>query len=341
MQNRKSLGKKKRSTGEEEGKKSRRINPTRLSQEKVNSSSQRRENSFNFKESPVENAVEQRKIVPSAPKVRTVSFERSEVVADFSAVTQHKDLNVLVKIYVVILRNNLALNLSSELHFLVSLLLSRRGDCKATSDENEDVGSGISVLNEGDVSMQNILAANSKSCFYVGRLFSSIHNLVYFSVKTIEELVDVFQIFDKATLKLLAEHRHISTFSPQLQLKLTELYRNKVEKPEEFYGGNAEVNVCFISDTDNRENFPNDQSFSAFRKQRDLFYEILRIWEQKHLTSGWSFSVALGGKIRSLLSLHHEGFNCMHLARLFKSQLLSTYGKRNSVRCNGIVKSNN
>ncbi len=37
-------------------------------------------------------------------------------------------------------------------------------------------------------------------------------------------------------------------------------------------------NVGFHSDTDGRENFPSDRTFQDFRKQRDLFYELLRKW---------------------------------------------------------------
>ncbi|XP_043668252.1 codanin-1 [Vespula pensylvanica] len=84
----------------------------------------------------------------------------------------------------------------------------------------------------------------------------------------------------------------------------------------------GEVSVCFQIDTDNRENFPSGLAFHTFRKQRDTFYEILRIWEQNHLVPGWAFQVALGGKIRTMLTLHSDATNYSHFARLFKSQLL-------------------
>ncbi|XP_012235265.2 codanin-1 [Linepithema humile] len=84
----------------------------------------------------------------------------------------------------------------------------------------------------------------------------------------------------------------------------------------------GEVNVCFQSDTDNRENFPSSIAFQTFRKQRDAFYDILRIWEENHLVSGWVFQIALGGKIRNMLTMHNDSTNYYHIARLFKSQLL-------------------
>ncbi|KAL6431550.1 hypothetical protein ACFW04_007253 [Cataglyphis niger] len=84
----------------------------------------------------------------------------------------------------------------------------------------------------------------------------------------------------------------------------------------------GEVNVCFQIDTDNRENFSSGLAFHAFRKQRDAFYDILRIWEENHLVPGWVFQIALGGRIRSMLTMHNDSTNYYHIARLFKSQLL-------------------
>ncbi|XP_076753987.1 codanin-1 like protein dlt isoform X1 [Xylocopa sonorina] len=84
----------------------------------------------------------------------------------------------------------------------------------------------------------------------------------------------------------------------------------------------GELNVCFQIDTDNRENFPSVIAFLTFKNQRDAFYEIFRIWEENHLVPGWTFQIALGSKIRYMLTLHNDSINYYHFARLFKSQLL-------------------
>jgi codanin-1 len=34
--------------------------------------------------------------------------------------------------------------------------------------------------------------------------------------------------------------------------------------------------VFYQQETDNRDNFPSDREFGAFKKQRDMFYAILR-----------------------------------------------------------------
>lgn len=84
----------------------------------------------------------------------------------------------------------------------------------------------------------------------------------------------------------------------------------------------VELNVCFQTDTDNRENFPSSIAFQCFRKQRDMFYEILKIWEDNHLVPGWTFQIALSGKIKTMLMVHSDVSNFTHFARLFKSQML-------------------
>lgn len=84
----------------------------------------------------------------------------------------------------------------------------------------------------------------------------------------------------------------------------------------------GELNVCFQIDTDNRENFPSAAAFQTFKNQRDTFYEIFRIWEKNHSVRGWMFQIALGSKIRTMLTLHNDAVNYYHFARLFKSQLL-------------------
>ena len=84
----------------------------------------------------------------------------------------------------------------------------------------------------------------------------------------------------------------------------------------------VELNVCFQIDTDNREKFSSIIAFQNFRKQRDMFYEILKIWDDNHLVPGWTFQIALSGKIKSMLTISMDITNITHFTRLFKSQML-------------------
>ena len=80
--------------------------------------------------------------------------------------------------------------------------------------------------------------------------------------------------------------------------------------------------MCFQVDTDNRETFTSTVASSIFCKQRDLFYDILKDWEDNHLSPGWSFDRGVRHKVHTLLNLSVDPVNYCHLAKLFISQLL-------------------
>ena len=56
---------------------------------------------------------------------------------------------------------------------------------------------------------------------------------------------------------------------------------------------------------------------------RDMFYELIRDWEDQHLTAGWSVRQCQAEKINILISIGRDSLaNCLHLARLFVLQLI-------------------
>lgn len=56
--------------------------------------------------------------------------------------------------------------------------------------------------------------------------------------------------------------------------------------------------VPFQPATDNRSNFSSDKAFHTFKKQRDIFYEVLREWEDFHKEPRWEFEAELGSRVR-------------------------------------------
>jgi len=55
---------------------------------------------------------------------------------------------------------------------------------------------------------------------------------------------------------------------------------------------------------------------------RDLFYELIRDWQECHMTPGWNMVETQGEKIRHLVGYRTELANHIHFARLFQSQLI-------------------
>ncbi|CAG9772743.1 unnamed protein product [Ceutorhynchus assimilis] len=303
---------------------SRRINPTNICPKQVNSGFQKTENSFNFqKNTEVSNnvAIEQRNLLleekqkilsrrdsienTSHPliKIRHNSSTNSDIKPMLSLVTYKNNINNVVDIYKTILDNNLVLNITSEIYFLISLVLS-------IQLEFENLG--VEVL-------------EPKNSLCNSEIFKTAHNVLYFAVKSLETQIRIIQFYDKTTIRLLAENERVREFCPGLSKRLLTYSEKKAESAcIELITDSSQSNVCFNIDTDNKENFPDQISFHAFKKQRDLFYEILRVWETHHLEKDWIFSLGLESRIRSLFKFHAGPTNYAHLARLFKNQLLSS-----------------
>ncbi|KTF94877.1 hypothetical protein cypCar_00003630 [Cyprinus carpio] len=102
---------------------------------------------------------------------------------------------------------------------------------------------------------------------------------------------------DKCTLRLLSENERVGTFSSSLRDRLAQAQDSCTAKvlpsPPLFVHS-----VPFQPATDNRTNFSSDRAFHTFKKQRDMFYGLLREWEDSHKEPGWDFEAALGSRVR-------------------------------------------
>lgn len=226
----------------------------------------------------------------------------SLVVASPECVKFRKELMILARLYSLFLDTNLVCNITSEMNLIISLLIVQE-PTELTSVKEVDNGTAL-------------------------KFFVSVHDCVLFATAVLNEQRLFLSTLDKACLKLLINNKRISTFTPQLWEYLCDLFQLRSANKSSLNSSTViQSSVCFQSDTDNRENFPNDKAFSSFRKQRDAFYEILAIWEENHTLPGWAFNVALGQRVRSLLGLNDEPANFVHFARLFRSQLLGSCRK--------------
>uniref|UniRef100_A0AAR5QJV6 Codanin-1 C-terminal domain-containing protein n=1 Tax=Dendroctonus ponderosae TaxID=77166 RepID=A0AAR5QJV6_DENPD len=341
---------------------SRRIKPTNICPRESNKDAfQKNGNSFSFENSSQElaagTATEQRAVL--AEEKANIVLRRESFEANYCRPALHKrqcspskvetpilelvtyksHLDNVIDIYKTVLDHQLTLNITSEIYFLISLFLIKQQDqskfCEANNSrvtknsELDDLNLGVNPLDSNDDCFKHIGNTSSDKLFiYNSQIFESVHNLVYFAITALETQTKVIQLYDKATIRLLAENDRVKEFAPDFAQKLiTYAEENSESSYTESTSEDSQTNVCFNIDTDNQAIFPDQISFHAFRKQRDLFYEILRIWEIHHLTADWNFANGLGGKINALFGLHNGSANLMHLARLFKNQLLSSCAK--------------
>ncbi|KAI4804849.1 hypothetical protein KUCAC02_026461 [Chaenocephalus aceratus] len=204
-------------------------------------------------------------------------------------VTFSLELDLLAELYCTCISENLVPNIFLELFFVVQLLTSRSPH---THDEEEQ---GSLCVGNTDVLESSYLR--------------QVHNCVYFAVKVLENQFQLVSNLDKCTLRLLAENERVASFSPDLRDLLTQAQEGSTAKLS-LSVSTFIHSVPFQPATDNRSNFGSDRAFHIFKKQRDIFYEVLREWEDYHKEPG------------GMMSQLTSAGNHSHFARLFLKQLV-------------------
>ncbi|XP_076706774.2 codanin-1 isoform X4 [Callospermophilus lateralis] len=217
--------------------------------------------------------------------------------ADPARVSSPQRLELVALVYSSCIAENLVPNLFLELFFVFQLLTARR----MVAAKNSDL----------ELSQDSLESP----------LFQSIHDCVFFAVQVLEHQFQVLSSLDKGTLKLLAENERLLCFSPALQGRLRAAYEGSVAKVSLAMPPSAQA-VSFQPETDNRANFSSDRAFHTFKKQRDVFYEVLREWEDRHEEPGWDFEKGLGSRIRAMMGQLSAACSHSHFVRLFQKQLL-------------------
>uniref|UniRef100_A0A8C4UPT1 Codanin-1 C-terminal domain-containing protein n=1 Tax=Falco tinnunculus TaxID=100819 RepID=A0A8C4UPT1_FALTI len=222
--------------------------------------------------------------------------------ANPTKVSCKKQLECLAQLYSSCIAENLVPNIFLELFFVLQLLTSK--GTSTAEDEDSD------------------LEVNERSKDAPGRQhFRSVHNCVYFAVQVLDYQYEIISRLEKGMLKLLAENERIASFSPTLHERLRQAYESSTAKVSLMLPCSVQ-SVSFQPETDNRSNFPSDRAFHIFKKQRDIFYELLREWEDNHEKTGWNFEGVLGNKVRAMMAHLSATCNHSHFARLFQKQLI-------------------
>ncbi|XP_029454551.1 codanin-1 isoform X2 [Rhinatrema bivittatum] len=228
---------------------------------------------------------------------RSVSLSSDSLVtcADVSKVSCHKQLELLAQLYSNCISENLVPNIFLELFFVLQLLTSR-GTSAANGENDTEIPKGC----QDTVERQH---------------FRSVHNCVYFAVQVLDYHFQIISHLEKGTLKLLAESERITAFSSGLHERLMEAYTSSTAKVSLLLPSCIQ-SVSFQPETDNRSNFPSDKAFHIFKKQRDIFYELLREWEDNHKQPGWDFERCLGNRISYQFNQHLLDSMCQKILEL-------------------------
>ncbi|KAG5857912.1 hypothetical protein ANANG_G00024430 [Anguilla anguilla] len=257
--------------------------------------------------SPLPVATEPR--TPTKPGVRAGPRQAGDAQAccpDPSRVTCASTLDLLAQLYCACTAGqNLVPSVFLELFFVLQLLTSRATSVSEEEDEEEHKGpkegGTVDVLER--------------------RYFRNLHNCVYFAVRVLENQFELVSHLDRCTLRLLAENERVGCFSPSLRDRLAQAQGSSSAKASPSMPPFIQ-SVPFQPATDNALPLSSDRAFHTFKKQRDIFYELLREWEDCHRGQGWDFERALGSRVRGMVCQLTAAGNHAHFARLFQKQLV-------------------
>lgn len=186
---------------------------------------------------------------------------------DLINVSSINQLNKLVNIYSAIIDLNLTTNILSEISFLLNLL---NADLKKISIN--------SISEEKDDNQSDDITVS------LSHIFKNINNCIYFSIGVLEKQKHILSMLDTNTLKILVENERILEFKKDLNEFLLHAYvkrTNPEPNPSPFFESvslntSSKLNVSYQQENDTKHNFPTIREFTAFNKQRDMFYNILR-----------------------------------------------------------------
>ena len=186
---------------------------------------------------------------------------------------------------------------------------------------------------------------------------NNVHNCVYFACEVLLQEAGLLENLNKVTLDLLSDIPRIDLFSPTLNMTLSEARKRKqASSRSRRQSSNTFLeSVRFMPETDSNTNFATDRDFQVrlflkfirvnkvtvtsilvliltiflqdFKKQRDLFYEILRTWQGTSDQSdafGRSFQDRFGDSVARLVSMNCNPVNLHHLARLVRDQMVNS-----------------
>ncbi|KAH8301901.1 hypothetical protein KR044_000456, partial [Drosophila immigrans] len=245
--------------------------------------------------------------VAAATSQQLEAPEAEPIAIDLAEVRHSEQLKLLAGIYGQLMELNLVPNVLSELSYALQLLNIRA--IEATTPEAPAEVTPLSLLSQ------------YKEC-------------VYFAVQLLEQQQELLLQLDRKSLAVLLQHERVSLLSPQLQQQLeascqrkqqqSKALQQESQQPQQ---SQQQQNVYYQHDKDSRDNFPNQNEFCAFKRQRDLFYEALKHWEATHLNRMFSFSEELGSRVREIFKMSEHAVNMSHFAKLFVSQLLMSSGE--------------
>lgn len=189
----------------------------------------------------------------SPPVSKALEYEDSKV-------ERREMVAAMAMIYSFIIDMNHVPNILSEFSYLVNLLNTEHNPYEQQQQK----------LSSNDI------ASN---------LLKNFHNCIFFATCVLNHQKQTLAMLDCTTIRVLCDYERIQKLTAPLHEYLRSVMQKKMQMDtlaaSKGIGSGRNANsinkvVFYQQETDNRDNFPSEREFGAFKKQRDMFYGILR-----------------------------------------------------------------
>lgn len=210
-------------------------------------------------------------IISSASKKKSVISSES---IDLTKITNKTTLTRLIRIHSLILDLNLITNILTEISYLLNLL-NAESESTDLINQNYDQEREIIdpyLINKFDSSISDL-----------ENILKNLNNCIYFALGVLNTQRHILALLDTTTLKVLIDNERLGqldsnfkVFLQSIQSHKVKLETTKISENNSFKLNNKINNVFYQEENDTKENFPSENEFAGFKKQRDMFYMILR-----------------------------------------------------------------
>lgn len=180
---------------------------------------------------------------------------------DEGQVERQDVLVAMARIYSFLIDANHVPNILSEFSYIVNLLNTECNPYERQTQNYSQMKSSIDVA----------------SC-----VLKHFHNCIFFAVCILSHQKQILGMLDCTTIRVICDYERIQTSAPNVYEYLRNVVHRKMQidslstQRVRSDANNINKVVFYQQETDNRDNFPSDREFGVFKKQRDMFYAILR-----------------------------------------------------------------
>lgn len=230
-----------------------------------------------------------------------VNHKKAVIKPNLEFVEHSSQIILLKDLFLFLLLNNFCDNILEEIRFIFEIINKR------ITNKAQEIVSSLTLK----------------------IIFNNYHNCYYFVYMLFDDILikkGFIEFLNTTAFNYVLGNSHLFDFQKDHNIR-TLIENFKQSKSVSLLSTNKSENlfVLFQPDTDSKSNFPNAFSFTAFRKQRDQFYNLFKCYNDNL----WFLKIAHEKKIqnlfennlRTMFSFSKDVGNSYHLARLFVDQL--------------------